>query len=109
MRSLLQRFAALAIMSTVVLAACASDPYREMHRLDQLTVVFLDAEGLADAYTLRSGRPASRVTMKARSPVFHRVRAFYDHETQTIYCEKWDFENCGHELHHAILGRFHEE
>lgn len=100
---------ALAIVTTVVLSACASLPYRETHQLEHITIVFLDAGSLAEAYRLHSGRPAARVTMQAHSLVIHRVRAFYDHETKTIYCKKWDFENCGHELHHAILGWFHEE
>lgn len=103
------RRAGVAIAITLSLSACASTAYRETHQINDLTIVFLDARSLAEAYRLRSGRPASHVTIRAHSPVFHRVTAFYDHETKTIYCQKWDFQNCGHELHHAVLGRFHAE
>lgn len=37
------------------------------------------------------------------------VRGFFDYTTNTIYCPKLDFETCGHELFHAIIGRFHHE
>ncbi len=103
------RTAGVAIAITLLLSACATTAYRETHQINDLTIVFLDARSLAEAYRLRSGRSASDVTMRAQSLVIHRVTAFYDHETKTIYCQKWDFQNCGHELHHAALGKFHAE
>ncbi len=101
--------AAVAIIATVLLSGCASTRYRDTHQLSNLKVVFLDAQSLAEVYKGRSHQPATRITMKGLSPVFHQVTAFYDHENHTIYCRKWDFKNCGHELHHAVLGNFHTE
>jgi hypothetical protein len=37
------------------------------------------------------------------------LRGFYDFTTNTLYCPKWNFEVCGHELHHAVLGQFHSD
>ncbi|KKM85242.1 hypothetical protein LCGC14_1290940 [marine sediment metagenome] len=28
-----------------------------------------------------------------------------DWNTKTIYCTEWDFETCGHEMHHITNGR----
>jgi hypothetical protein len=39
----------------------------------------------------------------------NQVTAFYDCNTRTIFCKKWDFQNCGHELFHAIDGLVIEE
>ncbi len=103
------RFAVLASITTVLLSGCASTTYRETHELNQLKVVFLDSQSLAEVYKIRSQQAATRITMEGVSPVIHQVVAFYDRETNTIYCRKWDFKNCGHELHHALLGNFHRE
>ena len=35
------------------------------------------------------------------------VRAFFNPKTNTLYCQKWDFTYCGHELHHATDGAWH--
>ena len=104
---------ALAI-SMMLLSACVSSQtathYRETHSLQRLQVVFLDEQSLSETYEAQYGRQATRITMKAGLPSsISRVKAFYDFVTHTIYCNKWDFENCGHELHHALLGRFHAE
>ncbi len=78
--------------------------------MQRLHVVLLDEQSLSETYEAHKGRPAVRLTMKDGLPSsISRVTAFYDIETRTIYCVKWDFENCGHELHHALLGRFHAE
>ncbi len=109
---------ALAI-SMMLLSACVSSRastyytpthYRETHNLQRLQVVLLDEQSLSETYETQYGRQATRITMKAGLPSsISRVKAFYDFQTHTIYCVKWDFENCGHELHHALLGRFHAE
>lgn len=109
------RFIAVVLMiATTLLSACASSytstPYRETYHLEPLRVVFLDEQSLAETYEARYALPATRMTMRAGAPSsISRVKAFYDFQTHTIYCTKWDFENCGHELHHALLGRFHAE
>ncbi len=102
------------VISMTLLSACLSGQssirYRETHNLQRLQVVLLDEQSLSETYEAQYGRPAMRLTMKAGLPSsISRVTAFYDIETHTIYCVKWDFENCGHELHHALLGRFHAE
>ncbi len=101
-------------ISMTLLSACLSGQssiqYRETHNLQRLQVVLLDEQSLSETYEAQYGRPALRLAMKAGLPSsISRVKAFYDFETHTIYCNKWDFENCGHELHHALLGRFHAE
>ncbi len=101
-------------ISMMLLTAClsgqSSSQYRETHNLQRLQVVLLDEQSLSETYEAQYGRPAMRLAMKAGLPSsISRVKAFYDFETHTIYCVKWDFENCGHELHHALLGRFHAE
>ncbi len=101
-------------ISMTLLSACVSNQtathYQETHNLQRLQVVFLDEQSLSETYETQYGRQATRLTMKAGLPSsISRVKAFYDFETHTIYCNKWDFENCGHELHHALLGRFHAE
>lgn len=32
----------------------------------------------------------------------------FDYKTKTLYCQKWDFHLCGHELHHATDGSWHK-
>ncbi len=94
-------------------AACAAKapslPYYERHEIHQLNVVFLDEQSLQSTYTSISGKPA--VSLSGYPPLqsLTTVRGFYDFTTQTLYCSKMDFTVCGHELHHALLGRFHDE
>ena len=47
--------------------------------------------------------------MSSSTPIVKTVRGFYDYSANTLYCEKWNFEVCGHELHHAALGQFHPQ
>lgn len=98
----------------LLVGACASAPsaYVERHHLNEVTVVFLDEESLQKEWERVTGNPA--VAFRSSSgPVgayaLHTVRGFYDFRTRTIYCNKMDFEVCGHELHHAVLGRFHAD
>ncbi|MBI4402096.1 MAG: hypothetical protein HY581_10755 [Nitrospirae bacterium] len=83
-------------------AGCATPgTYYERHEIPRLTVVFLDEQSLQDKWTL----------VTSKSPIMSSgvVVGLFDFRTQTIYCPKMDFEVCGHELHHAVLGRFHPE
>lgn len=85
----------------LLVVGCATAPigrYREEHDI-QVKVVYLDKESLHEEYEGLSMLPA---VVGRRG-----VRAFFDPETNTLYCQKWDFEYCGHELHHATNGAWH--
>ncbi len=93
------------------LQACTgSSRYIESHTVSNLNVVFLDEESLREAWTKVTGRPGVEfVQMMAKgSPQVKTVKGFYDFSTNTVYCPKWNYEVCGHELHHAVLGQFHD-
>ncbi len=98
----------------LLVGGCALAPsaYLERHHLNEVTVVFLDEESLQKEWERVTGNPA--VAFRSHGSSFsayslHTVRGFYDFRTRTIYCSKMDFEVCGHELHHAVLGRFHAD
>ena len=90
-------------------SAVQSVPYSEEHTLANLTVVFLDEQTLLDRYEALSGSSAVTFSAYSQAPSVKTVRGFYDYRTKTIYCPKMDFIVCGHELHHATIGRFHSE
>ena len=96
-----------------ILAGCvtSSTRYVEEHEIKQLRVVFLDEHSLREQWTKIAGRESVRLTapMNSTTPVVKTVRGFYDYSSNTLYCEKWNFEVCGHELHHAALGQFHPQ
>jgi len=96
---------------TLLLFGCLSpgSRYYERHQLKDLTVVFLDQDSLRGKYMLLSGRPATSVHTSASGTGMQTVKGFFDFETNTLYCSKMDFEVCGHELHHAIIGHFHPD
>jgi hypothetical protein len=101
----------LLLVLVYICGACsaASNQYVERHRLENLTVVFLDEESLWQEWQAVANKQAVRFTsqMKNSVPVVKTVRGFYNYATNTVYCPKWNFEVCGHELHHAALGQFH--
>ena len=104
----------LTILCVLLSSGCALrhdvTRYQETYGIEPLGVVFVDERSLVEIYEARYARPATQLAMRAGLPQsINRVKAFYDFGTHTIYCVKWDFENCGHELHHAVLGRFHPE
>lgn len=82
----------------------------EEYEVSQLRVVFLNEKQIRDKWEEVTGKTAVMVTprlvleSKRQEEV---VVGFYDFHTRTIYCPKMNFEVCGHELHHAVLGRFH--
>lgn len=102
-----------------VLAGCAelnghNDAlYYETHEIKNLTVILLDEKALQRRWQAVSGRPASKVlkftVAGSQMSMADTVKGFFDYRTNTIYCTKDNFDVCGHELFHAILGRFHEE
>jgi hypothetical protein len=95
----------------VAISGCATPQgaYFERHEVNGLTVVFLDEKSLQEMYAAMSRKPAVILSAIPSSFSVTTVRGFYDFATKTIYCSKMDFGVCGHELHHAILGRFHPD
>ncbi len=109
LQNLLMTFGGLTL---VFLTGCTSHQrYVEEYEIRQLKVVFLDERSLHERWTHIAGRDAVRFSspMASSTPMVQTVRGFYDYATNTLYCEKWNFEVCGHELHHATLGQFHPE
>lgn len=98
----------------LVLSGCMTDPPHsgEVYELPSLRVVFLDAPQMQAKWKEVTGKSAVMMTPRLVLNTHRReemVVGFYDFRTRTIYCPKMDFEVCGHELHHAVLGRFHLE
>lgn len=96
----------------LALSGCAisQSPRDEEYELSSLRVVFLDALHMQAKYEEITGKSAVMMTPRLVLDTQRReevVVGFYDFRTHTIYCPKMDFEVCGHELHHAVLGRFH--
>jgi len=99
------------------LAGCAEFQddalYYETYEVKNLTVILLDDKALQRRWRAVSGRPASKVikftVAGSQMTMSDTVKGFFDYRTNTIYCTKDNFDVCGHELFHAILGRFHEE
>lgn len=100
------------VLGSLSLGACTAAaplPYHERHEIRRLTVVFMDQRSLQSTYTSISGKPAVSISGYPPLQSLTTVRGFYDFATNTLYCSKLDFTVCGHELHHAVLGRFHDE
>ncbi len=83
--------------------------YMETHDILHLNVVFLDDKSIQDMWKSKTGQPGVQFQpwMRGDLAAVKTVRGFYDFSTETLYCPKWNFEVCGHELHHAALGHFH--
>ena len=97
------------IVISVQACTVEADRYIERHHIKDLTIVFLDERSMHEEWALLSGRHATRFLPQASSgiPNVKTVKGFYDFNTNTLYCPKWNFEVCGHELHHGTLGQFH--
>jgi hypothetical protein len=99
--------------SLLILHGCSliQSPYRESHDIKNLKVVFLDEGSLQHEWTTVTQQQAVRFYPSRRGgePTVSTLRGFYDFRTNTLYCSKWDFTTCGHELHHAVLGPFHTD
>jgi hypothetical protein len=107
--TVLSLFACALISSTLWGCAGLQDRYVEKYKIKNLTIVFLDESSLREQWKHVAGGDA--VTFKSQMnssvPVVNTVQGFYDFTSNTLYCPKWNFEVCGHELHHAALGQFH--
>lgn len=101
----------LLALTLLTLGGCAvPEMYREEHQLTNLHIVFLDKQSLHNEWEARTGQPgvefmASRG--QSTMPQVTTLKGFFDFSSNTLYCPKWDFEVCGHELHHAALGHWH--
>jgi hypothetical protein len=98
----------------LALAGCMTGPTHsgETYELSSLRVVFLDPAHMQAKWQEITGKSARMMTPRLVLETQRNeevVLGFYDFRTRTIYCPKMDFEVCGHELHHAVLGRFHLE
>ncbi len=96
----------------LALSACAISQFShdEAYELSSLRIVFLDAPHIQAKYEEIAGKSAVMMTPRLVLETQRQeevVVGFYDFHTRTIYCPKMDFEVCGHELHHAVLGQFH--
>lgn len=92
------------------LTGCAEPGrYRETHEISHLKVVFLDDQSLQEMWETKTGQPGTQFQpwMRGDLASVKTIRGFYDFSTETLYCPKWNYEVCGHELHHAALGHFH--
>ena len=95
----------------VLLGGCGMQgAYREEHQVTNLNVVFLDQPSLHKEWEARTGQPGVEFVGFHGNilPAVKTLQGFFDFRTNTLYCPKWNFEVCGHELHHAVLGHFHE-
>ena len=100
---------ALGLLLVTCLSACSTPHQSEVHKLRELTVVFLDQKSLVRQYEQISGRPGVGLTGTAAMSRLVGLRGFYDEATRTVYCRKMDIEACGHVFHHAVLGHFQPE
>ena len=97
-------------LCVVNLGGCSQQGrYMETHEISNLKVVFLDAESLKELWKSKTGQPGTQFQPWLRGDLasVKTVRGFYDFSSETLYCPKWNYEVCGHELHHAALGHFH--
>lgn len=103
----------LALLGAIFLQGCTTSHgnYEERHTIKNLTVVFLDEESLHREWRALSGRQPVVLASQTSTgvPTLKTLRGFYDWPSNTLYCPKWNFEVCGHELHHAVLGQFHPD
>lgn len=104
----------VAVATLLLLSACASDRLvvGEQYEISQLKVVFLEGKQIQEKWRELSGQSPQMMTPRLVMEHERRpevILGFYDFGTNTIYCPKMNFEVCGHELHHALLGKFHLE
>ncbi len=103
-------FAGGLFLCGVSLTACTQQGrYMETHEISNLKVIFLDDQSLQEMWKSKTGQPGTQFQpwLQGNLASVKTVRGFYDFSTETLYCPKWNYEVCGHELHHAALGHFH--
>lgn len=106
--------AVVLLLPALALAGCAmfrGAPYEERYEVTRLTVILMDEDSIRKKWEEISRKPAVKTIAiggDAATQV-RTVRGFYDYNTHTIYCPRMNSEVCGHELFHAIFGKFHPE
>jgi hypothetical protein len=95
--------------ATLMGCGAVAERYYEPHHVRDLTIVFLDQKSLHQRYVQLSGKAAMKIHVSASQTHVETVKGFFDFATNTLYCSRMDFESCGHELHHAVLGHFHPD
>ena len=97
------------MMLMSVLAGCAgsSGRYQESYEVAAFKVVFLDQESLHETYATLYRSAPNHFELNGSDTTVRSIHGFFDPITRTLYCSKLDFEVCGHEMHHAVLGAFH--
>ncbi|MCA9471015.1 MAG: hypothetical protein MRJ96_08975 [Nitrospirales bacterium] len=108
----ISRFSAflVGLLLMVGFVGCAANPqYREEHEIQDLRVVFVDQQTLHEEWKTRTGRDGVEIMPfhGTNMPAVKTLKGFFDFASNTLYCPKWNFSVCGHELHHAVLGQFH--
>ncbi len=91
----------LLIVGALLFSACESipsvpipyGPNTEAHFIGDVVVVYTDHKTINEIYKYLGGK-------------INEVWAF--RSGSTIYCEKWDFNNCGHEVHHLTDDAWHK-
>jgi len=104
----------LALPGPVGCALLETERYHEEYVVTNLTVILMDEKSLQRKWKEIARKPPSKRVSISVGPdqtmnVDSTVRGFFDFSTNTIYCPKLNFEVCGHELFHALIGRFHPE
>lgn len=98
------------LLNANIVGCSTSNRYVERYEIENLKVVFLDSQSLHNEWEKRTGQNGVRFlpTLRGGLPSVKSVKGFYDFTTDTLYCPKWNYKVCGHELHHAALGHFHD-
>ena len=96
-------------MMMVVMAGCpgSSARYQESHEVAAFKIVFLDQQSLQETYAALYRSAPHHFDLDGSGTTVRSIHGFFDPVTRTLYCSKLDFEVCGHEMHHAVLGAFH--
>lgn len=89
---------AIFLTAGILLSCCSVEVKREVHSLDSWLVVYTDEREIFER--------CMHVVTGCAQPCF--VKGCADFANKTIYCRKYDFETCGHELHHITDGVWHE-
>ena len=108
-----QSFSSLGLLLLLMtgVGCAANAQYREEYEVQQLQVVFIDQQTLHEEWKARTGRNGVEIMPfhGTNMPSVKTLKGFFDFSTNTLYCPKWNFAVCGHELHHAVLGQFHDQ
>lgn len=107
------------VASILILAACAGPrvaqydlpappaQYVETYDVPAMRIIFTDRTTMIRLVADAIGVDVATAAATIRAATHGELFGFWHNQTRTLYCEKWAFEVCGHELTHAVLGQFH--